>query len=58
MRCPATEDHAKHMEHMKGLPGKDDRRQYLEQVRQTEGAFYAKWVRDDFAAWWSSGRVA
>lgn len=55
---PATEAHALHMETMKRLRTRQERAEYVEGVKRAEGAFAAKWLRDDFAAWWSSQQRA
>lgn len=51
---PATESHARHMGNLKGMSTAEQRREYIDGVRRTEGNFYAKWLLDDFGAWWQA----
>ncbi len=53
---PSTEAHERHMEAMRRITSTKDRREYIDGVRRNEGAFAAKWLSDDFSAWWASGR--
>ncbi len=48
---PQTEAHAQRLARAKALPTDAQRGAYIAQVREAEGAFYAKWLRDDLAAW-------
>lgn len=54
LKCPATEEHARHMAHLKTLDKREDRAAYIEQVRAQEGPFMAKWLLDEFRTWWAT----
>ena len=47
----ATEAHHLHLENLKGKRSMDQVKEYIAEVHRTEGPFYAKWLRDDYAAW-------
>lgn len=49
----ATEAHERHMATLKGMSTTQQRREYIEGVRRSEGDFYAKWLEEDFAVWWA-----
>lgn len=49
---PATEAHERHMAELKRKSKPDARRDYIAEVRRTEGHFYAKWLSDDYSQWW------
>lgn len=53
---PSTEAHELHMEAIKRITSTKGRREYIDDVRRSEGNFAAKWLSDDFAAWWASGK--
>lgn len=48
---PTTEAHALHMAHLKQCGSTSRARDYIEEVRRTEGAFAAKWLSDEFWKW-------
>ncbi len=48
---PQTHAHAQRLAHAKALATDDQRRDYIAKVGESEGRFYAKWLRDDLAAW-------
>ena len=54
---PATEAHARHLANLKAIAAAADRRQYIEGVKASEGAFAAKWLTDEFGKWWESKRA-
>ena len=56
MKTPAQETHDRHVSNLKEkyrLGCKtSDIKDYIEGVERAEGKFCAKWLRDDFGAWW------
>lgn len=57
LRAPAAEAHERHMDTLKGMRTAAARAEYIDGVRRAEGNFYAKWLQDDFAQWWATGRT-
>lgn len=53
VNCPATEAHERHMATLKGMRTTQQRREYIDGVKRAEGAFYGKWLEEDFAVWWA-----
>lgn len=49
----ATEAHELHMTTLKGMRNSRQRREYIDGVKRAEGAFYGKWLEEDFAVWWA-----
>lgn len=49
----ATEAHERHMATLKGMRTTAERREYIDGVKRAEGAFYGKWLEEDFAVWWA-----
>lgn len=54
LNCPATEAHEQHMANLKAIGGPDQVLAYLDRIRRDEGAFFARWARDEFATWWQT----
>lgn len=52
---PTTQAHDLHMANLKRTRSRQERTEYIERVRAAEGPFAAKWLQDDFAAWWQKG---
>lgn len=52
MKTPATEAHERHMNNLKRISRADQRREYIEGVKRTEGRYFGKILADDYAAWW------
>jgi hypothetical protein len=48
---PANEAHQRHMENLKQCGTVGRARDYIEDVRRTEGKFAAKWLSDEFWKW-------
>ena len=54
---PAMQAHRRHMETLTSVPRSAAQvREYIEEVRRTDGAYYAKWLRDEYAKW-KAGQV-
>lgn len=49
----ATEAHERHMATLKGMSDARQRLEYIDGVKRTEGAFFGKWLEEDFAVWWA-----
>lgn len=49
----ATEAHERHMATLKTMTTTQQRREYIDGVKRAEGAFYGKWLEEDFAVWWA-----
>lgn len=49
----ATEAHERHMATLKTMTTTQQRREYIDGVKRAEGAFYAKWLEEDFSVWWA-----
>lgn len=49
-----------HMDRLKDMyyagRSSDDRRQYIDNVTRSEGAFMGSWLKAEFAKWWDDGR--
>lgn len=52
----ANEAHARHLENLKRMSTREQRAEYIDGVKRAEGNFYGKWLAEDFAKWWASGR--
>lgn len=50
---PANEAHALHMDNLKRMTTRQQRSEYIDGVKRTEGAFAAKWLQEDFSVWWA-----
>lgn len=48
---PQTEKHLLRLSEAKALSTDQERADYIERVRNTEGPFYARWLRDDLIVW-------
>ncbi len=55
--APATESHQRHMDNLKQCGSTGRAREYIEEVRRTEGKFAAKWLSDEFWAWYQKRNV-
>lgn len=54
----ATEAHSHHLETLTAMPRASAQvEQYIQEVHRTEGPFYAKWLRDDYAKWRLTGKA-
>lgn len=59
MRCPATEWHALHLANLKAMAGQENRTRrqvYIGLCFAFNNKLIARWVRDDFAAWYAGQR--
>lgn len=54
---PANEAHQRHMDNLKQSGSTGRARDYIEEVRRTEGKFAAKWLSDEFWAWYQKRNV-
>lgn len=41
------------MDNLKRMTTRQQRSEYIDGVKRTEGAFAAKWLQEDFSVWWA-----
>lgn len=58
LNAPGTEAHLVRLEHIKTLGTVGAGRQYLAQVKEEHGSFWAKYLEDEFAIWLAAQKEA